>query len=54
MIDFLVDLFKSFLFKKMGFPGGYGFAVCSYLQLIIMCYMGRNVQIAVGFQLKLS
>lgn len=33
----------SKLFKQLGFPCGYGFAILTYAQLIIICYMGNNV-----------
>lgn len=36
-IQFIFDNFQ------LGFPCGYGFAILTYSQLIIMCYMGNNM-----------
>lgn len=34
---------------QLQFPAGYGTALASYIQLLILCYMGHNVRCAVCF-----
>lgn len=28
----------------MGYPAGYGLAVVSYVQMIMLCYSGQNIE----------
>lgn len=36
------------MFFQLGYPCGYGFAILTYSQLMIICYMGNNAFEAVN------
>lgn len=38
-----------FFHSQLDFPCGYGFAILTYSQMMILCYMGNNVKEAVNF-----
>lgn len=35
-------------FSQLGYPSGYGFALCSYILLLIFCSLGENTKFAVS------
>lgn len=39
-----------FIFLKLNFPAGYACAICCYVQLMIMCYTGNSVKMAVKME----
>ncbi|XP_055307819.1 odorant receptor 63a-like [Sitodiplosis mosellana] len=36
-----VSIYSQYM---MGYPAGYGFSVVSYVQMVILCYTGQNIQ----------